>query len=67
MHLVCMCLEHERMHQETLCYMLAQQQKHTWEAGHLRGDGSVLQNGAAFEELLARVSGAGPANGRRRH
>ena len=27
MHRLCMCLEHERMHQETLCYMLAQLRK----------------------------------------
>ena len=48
-------LEHERLHQETLCYMLAQQQKQQWEAAHLRADGSLLENGAAFTETLARV------------
>jgi dimethylhistidine N-methyltransferase len=30
MHAVLMSLEHERMHQETLCYMLAQQRKQDW-------------------------------------
>jgi len=33
MHAVVMCLEHERMHQETLCYMIAQQRKLDWIAG----------------------------------
>ena len=50
-----LALEHERLHQETLCYMLAQQQKQDWQAAHLREDGGVLENGAAFDESLARV------------
>ena len=33
MHALIMCLEHERMHQETLCYMAAQQRKHEFEQG----------------------------------
>lgn len=53
---VCLSLEHERMHQETLCYMLAQQQKRLWEAAHLLPDGAVQANGASFEEEMARVS-----------
>ncbi len=48
-------LEHERLHQETLCYMLAQQEKQNWQAVHLKEDGGVLENGAAFAETLARV------------
>ena len=50
-----MSLEHEKLHQETLCYMLAQQQKETWRSIHLQEDGAVLQNGVAFEESMARV------------
>ena len=38
--------------------MLAQQQKQDWQAAHLQEDGGVLQNGAAFDESLARVSGS---------
>jgi hypothetical protein len=32
MHELCMGLEHERMHQETLCYMLAQQRRLDYQA-----------------------------------
>lgn len=35
MHQLCMCLEHERMHQETLCYMLAQLRKEKASNGAL--------------------------------
>lgn len=48
-------LEHERLHQETLCYMLAQQQKQRWQEAHLQDDGGVLENGVAFDESLAKV------------
>ena len=51
-----LALEHDRMHQETLCYMLAQQQKRAWQQAHLLDNGSVLENGLAFRESLARVS-----------
>ena len=52
-----MCLEHEKMHQETLCYMLAQQQKQFWETAHLDSTGNlVVQNGISCPEPLARVS-----------
>lgn len=53
--MVWMVLEHERLHQETLCYMLAQQQKRDWQSAHLTSDGGVLENGVAFKESLARV------------
>ncbi len=35
MHAVCMSLEHERMHQETLCYMVAQQRKQDYRLQHI--------------------------------
>ena len=56
MQSIYLALEHDRMHQETLCYMLAQQQKRAWQQAHLLDDGAVLENGLAFRESLARVS-----------
>ena len=57
MWLINMCLEHEKMHQETLCYMLAQQQKQFWESSHLDSTGNlIVQNGISCPEPLARVS-----------
>lgn len=54
--LVNMVLEHECMHQETLCYMLAQSQKQMWEDTHLTDEGDLkVQNGIGFEEPFARV------------
>lgn len=55
MHLVCMCLEHERLHHETLCYMLAQEHKQAWEAAHLVEGALVVQNGTIVDEAMARV------------
>ena len=51
-----LALEHDRMHQETLCYMMAQQQKRAWQQAHLLDNGTILENGLAFRESLARVS-----------
>lgn len=38
MHAVMMSLEHEREHQETLCYMMSQQNKHQFGAVHEKKD-----------------------------
>lgn len=47
-----MALEHERMHQETLCYMLAQQRKQDWR-GSGAGRGPVLRPHADGTSYLA--------------
>jgi formylglycine-generating enzyme required for sulfatase activity len=47
-HAVLMALEHERMHQETLCYMLAQQRKHDWLANN-SNEGSIATTTAAAQ------------------
>ena len=55
--LAAMALEHECMHQETLCYMLAQQQKQHWEhlaeGGHL-----IVPDGVACRQPLTQVDNA---------
>lgn len=47
MKLVHLCLEHERMHQETLCYMLAQTQKTM--PGSVRATNPMQRSGFYFE------------------
>lgn len=47
MHAVMMALEHERMHQETLCYMLAAQRKRDWEESVVSGRKDRPENGHA--------------------
>lgn len=48
MHAVLMALEHERMHQETLCYMLAQQRKRDWLSNSkITSNGNGYGNGEA--------------------
>lgn len=59
MHALCMAVEHERQHQETICYMLAQQRKAdaaAAAAGHpaeLAPSGSTAEaaDGAEFQPL----------------
>jgi len=61
MHAVIMALEHERMHQETLCYMLAQQRKHDWVShkttnGNKHGTKTI--EAAAAAENAKKVEGS---------
>ena len=51
MHAVCMVLEHERLHQETLCYMLAQQRKADAAAG-TRGQPAILTTSSSGSPQL---------------
>ena len=53
MHALVMTLEHERMHQETLCYMCAQQRKHEW----------FLSNGGGGSSGSSSSSRGGSPNG----
>lgn len=59
MHALCMSLEHERMHQETLCYMLAQQRKldfmaATKQQGQAAGSDSSME-GTSVGQPAAQV------------
>jgi formylglycine-generating enzyme required for sulfatase activity len=52
MHALCMALEHERMHQETLCYMVAQQRRADFEA-KANGASVIRQTAAAAQSTAS--------------
>ena len=58
MHAVCMVLEHERLHQETLCYMLAQQRKADAAAG-TSGQPAILTTSSSGSPQLQAAGGPG--------
>jgi hypothetical protein len=58
MHAVCMVLEHERLHQETLCYMLAQQRKADAAAGS-SGQPTILTPISSSSPQLQAAGGPG--------
>lgn len=57
MQALCLALEHERMHLETLCYMIAQQRKKDFVAA-AKGEPVIQDEGA----LVQRQSGDGSTN-----
>ena len=56
MKIVGLCLEHERMHQETLCYMLAQMRKACYDDTSTMLQSGLYFNNAAYTDSIGMVS-----------
>ena len=60
MHAVLMVLEHERMHQETLCYMMAQQRKHDWVSNKTTNGTKTGEQATPETEIKIKREGSSP-------